>query len=96
MTLVPVTFILFVLIALRENDLYPRLPPAANYAIAAVYIGCALCVAYYMHTEYYELGTVARRRLGPDRPVRGRADDAAGAWNIRASATCRCSCSTSC
>ena len=28
--------------ALRENDLYPGLPPAANYVIAAVYIGCAL------------------------------------------------------
>ncbi len=43
--------------ALRENDLYPGLPPVANYAIAAVYIGCALAVAYYMHTEYYALGT---------------------------------------
>lgn len=58
MTLVPVTFVLFVLNSLRENDLYPRLPMSANYAIAAVYIGCALMVAYYMHTEYYDLGTV--------------------------------------
>ena len=57
MTLVPVTYILFVLNALRENDLYPRLPQAANYAIAAVYVLIALYVAYYMHTEYYELGT---------------------------------------
>ena len=31
--------------------------PAANYAIAAVYICCALLISYYMHTEYYELGT---------------------------------------
>jgi len=57
MTLVPVTYILFVLLALREDDLYPSLPAAVNYAIAAVYIACALVVAYYMHTEYYELGT---------------------------------------
>src|SRR5581483_5804338 len=57
MTLVPVTFVLFVLNGLRENDLYPRLPRAANLAIAAVYIAVALAVAYYMHTEYYALGT---------------------------------------
>ena len=30
MTLVPVTFVLFVLNGLRENDFYPGLPPAAN------------------------------------------------------------------
>lgn len=57
MTLVPVTYMLFVLNALRENDLYPRLPPIANYVIAAIYVGCALAVAIYMNTEYYELGT---------------------------------------
>ena len=57
MTLVPVTYILFILGALRDDDLYPALPPVANYVIAAIYIGCALFVAYYMHTEYYALGT---------------------------------------
>ena len=57
MTLVPITYVLFVLNSLREDDLYPGLPPAANYAIAAIYIVCALAVTYYMHTEYYELGT---------------------------------------
>jgi TRAP transporter 4TM/12TM fusion protein len=57
MTLVPVTYVLFVLNSLREDDLYPGLPPAANYAIAAIYIVCALAVTYYMHTEYYALGT---------------------------------------
>jgi TRAP transporter 4TM/12TM fusion protein len=56
MTLVPVTFALFVLNSLRENDLYPRLPYAANLVIAAVYIAVAFAVAYYMHTEYYALG----------------------------------------
>jgi hypothetical protein len=51
MTLVPVAFVLFVLNGLRGNDLYPGLPPMANYLIAAVYIGLALAVAVYMHTE---------------------------------------------
>jgi TRAP transporter 4TM/12TM fusion protein len=57
MTLVPVTYVLFVLNALRENDLYPRLPRAANHAVGAIQIGLALVVGYYMHTEYYDLGT---------------------------------------
>ncbi len=57
MTLVPVTFVLFILNALRADDLYPGLPSTANYATAAIYIGCAVYVSYYMHTEYYELGT---------------------------------------
>jgi TRAP transporter 4TM/12TM fusion protein len=57
MTLVPVAYVLFVLQALRENDLYPALPPVANYVVAAVYIGCALGVSVYMNSEYYELGT---------------------------------------
>ncbi len=56
-TLVPVTFVLFTLNELRADELYPRLPPIANYAIAAVYIGCALAVSVYMNMEYYELGT---------------------------------------
>jgi TRAP transporter 4TM/12TM fusion protein len=57
MTLVPVTYILFVLGGLREDDLYPNLPPATNYVIAAIYIGLALAVAVYMHTQYYAMGT---------------------------------------
>ena len=57
MTLVPVTYVLFVLNGLRENDFYPALPPWTNYVIAAIYIGLALAVAAYMHTEYYEIGT---------------------------------------
>jgi TRAP transporter 4TM/12TM fusion protein len=57
MTLVPITFVLYVLNSLRENNLYPRLPFAANLAIAAVYIALALYIAYYMHTEYEALGT---------------------------------------
>ena len=57
MTLVPITFILFSLNALRESDFYPRLPASANYAIAAVYVAISAAVAMYMYTEYYELGT---------------------------------------
>ena len=56
-TLVPVTFILFTLNLLRENDLHPRLPAAANYAIAAIYIAVSIVVAVYMYVENYELGT---------------------------------------
>jgi TRAP transporter 4TM/12TM fusion protein len=56
-TLVPVTFILFTLNLLRENDLHPGLPPAANYAIAALYIICCIVVAVYMYVENYALGT---------------------------------------
>jgi len=57
-TLVPVTFVLFTLDALRKNELYPRLPAAANYAIGAVYVAVSIAVAVYMHTEYFEIGTV--------------------------------------
>jgi TRAP transporter 4TM/12TM fusion protein len=56
-TLVPVTFILFTLNLLRENDLHPSLPPGANYAIAALYIICCVVVAVYMYIENYALGT---------------------------------------
>jgi len=45
MTLVPITYILFILNALRENDLYPGLKPRANYVIAAIQISCALGVS---------------------------------------------------
>ncbi len=57
-TLVPVTFVLYTLDGLRKNELYPRLPAAANYLIAAAYIAVSIAVAAYMHTEYFEIGTV--------------------------------------
>lgn len=57
-TLVPVTFILFTLDELRKNELYPRLPPIANYLIATVYVGVSTVVAVYIHVEYFEIGTV--------------------------------------
>lgn len=71
MTLVPVTFVLFTLNSLRAKDLYPRLPAVANYAIAAVYIACALAVSIYMHTEYYELGTSRAGSWDPSDLVMG-------------------------
>ncbi len=57
MTLVPVAYVLFVLNSLRADELYPGLPPIANYALATVYVGCAIAVSLYMNAEYYELGT---------------------------------------
>ncbi len=57
MGMIPVAFVLYTLNSLRGNDLYPRLPPAANYAIAAVYCGFALYCGYYMHSNYIALGT---------------------------------------
>ena len=57
-TLVPVTFILFTLDALNKNAFYPRLPAAANYAIAAVYVAISIAVAVYMHFEEDAIGTV--------------------------------------
>jgi TRAP-type uncharacterized transport system fused permease subunit len=57
MTLVPIAYVLFVLNSLRADELYPGLPPIANYAVATVYVGCAVAVSLYMNAEYYELGT---------------------------------------
>jgi TRAP transporter 4TM/12TM fusion protein len=56
-TLVPVTFILFTLNLLRENDLHPRLSALANYVLAAIYVAISIVVAVYMHVENYALGT---------------------------------------
>jgi TRAP transporter 4TM/12TM fusion protein len=56
MTMVPVTFVLFTLQALRRNELYPRLPVAANYAIAAAFCAFSLYCAYYMNANYMALG----------------------------------------
>jgi TRAP transporter 4TM/12TM fusion protein len=56
--LVPVALILYVLDALRRGDFYPRLPGAANWAIAAVYVVLSVIVAVYMTVEYEAIGTV--------------------------------------
>ena len=56
MTLVPVVYVMFTLQALRDNDLYPALPPIANYVIAFAYCAFSFYCAYYMNTEYMALG----------------------------------------
>src|SRR5688572_15284844 len=56
--LVPVTFILYTLNGLRNDEFYPRLPAVANYVIAVLYIGVSIAVAIYMYLEYEEIGTV--------------------------------------
>ena len=58
LTLVPVTFVLYTLEALRNDEFYPRLPPAVRLVLAAVYIAVSIAVAVYMHVEYEEIGTV--------------------------------------
>jgi len=57
-TLMPVTFVLFTLDALRKNELYPRLPAIANYVIGGLYIAISIAVAVYMYLEYEMIGTV--------------------------------------
>jgi len=56
MTLIPVVYVMFTLQALRDNDFYPTLPPAANYVIAFAYCAFSFYCAYYMNTEYMALG----------------------------------------
>src|SRR5690606_31230087 len=57
-SMVPITFVLFTLDALRKDELYPRLGPGANYAIAFVYVALSIAVAVYMHVEFIAIGTV--------------------------------------
>jgi TRAP transporter 4TM/12TM fusion protein len=56
--LVPVSFILFTLEALRKNELYPGLPAFAQYVIATAYIAASIAVGIYMWVEYEAIGTV--------------------------------------
>ena len=57
-TLVPITFVLFTLDALRKDELYPSLGPVPNYIIAAVYCAFSITVSVYMFVEFDALGTV--------------------------------------
>ena len=57
-TLVPITFVLFTLDALRKDELYPTLGPLPNYLIAAVYCAISIAVSVYMFVEFEALGTV--------------------------------------
>jgi TRAP transporter 4TM/12TM fusion protein len=55
-TMVPLIFVLFTMQALRQDNFYPKLPVAANYAIALAYCLFAIYCAYYMKTNYRALG----------------------------------------
>jgi TRAP transporter 4TM/12TM fusion protein len=57
MEVIPIVYVLFTLQSLRTNELYPALPRAANYAIAAVYCVFSIYCSYYMTTNYISLGT---------------------------------------
>lgn len=54
--MIPTTFALFTLRALRENDLYPSLPMSLNYVIGAVFCVFSAYCAYYMHSNYVAIG----------------------------------------
>src|SRR5229473_1648453 len=56
MTLIPIIFAMFTLQALRDNDLYPKLPLVANYVIAFFFCAFSVYCAYYMNTNYMALG----------------------------------------
>ncbi len=56
--LVPVTFILFTLDALRKNDFYPKLGLSANYILAGIYTGICLVVIMYLNLEFMDIRTV--------------------------------------
>jgi TRAP transporter 4TM/12TM fusion protein len=56
MTMVPLTFGLFTLQALRNNEFYPKLPVSANYVIALAYCLFSIYCSYYMNTNYQALG----------------------------------------
>jgi TRAP transporter 4TM/12TM fusion protein len=58
MTLIPVTYILFVLYALRMDDFYPSLSPTLNLMLAGLYIVVAAAIAVYMNHEYEDIGMV--------------------------------------
>jgi TRAP transporter 4TM/12TM fusion protein len=57
-TLVPVTFILFVLDELRKNELYPSLGWLPNHVIGGIYIVLAVASGLYISTEFYDIRTV--------------------------------------
>jgi TRAP transporter 4TM/12TM fusion protein len=57
-TMVPIAFVIYVLESLRKDTFYPALGALPNYLIATVYIALSVTVAFYMNTEFEEIGTV--------------------------------------
>lgn len=54
--LVPLTFVIFALNALRENDFYPLLSRPLNYLIGVIYCVLAIATAIYMTIEFDAIG----------------------------------------
>ncbi|RJQ62099.1 MAG: TRAP transporter permease [Desulfobacteraceae bacterium] len=57
-TLVPVTFILFTLDSLRNNDFYPKLGKIGNYGLAAAYAAACIFILVYIRLEFMNIRTV--------------------------------------
>ena len=56
MTMVPLTFGLFTLRSLRDNEFYPNLPRSVNYVIALAFCLFSIYCSWYMTTNYLSLG----------------------------------------
>ncbi len=56
MTMIPLTYALFTVASLRQNEFYPNLPTALNYLIAAAFVVFSVYCSYYMYTNYIALG----------------------------------------
>ncbi|HZD91726.1 MAG TPA: TRAP transporter fused permease subunit [Pseudolabrys sp.] len=56
MTMIPLTYALFTVASLRQNDLYPRLPIWLNYVIGTAFVIFSAYCSYYMYTNYIALG----------------------------------------
>ncbi len=54
--LVPLTFVIFTLNALRENDLYPLLSRPLNHLIGFIYCALSIATAIYMIVEFDAIG----------------------------------------
>src|SRR5690606_30636796 len=59
--LVPVSLIVYILKAYKDNELYPRLSRRANQIIAAVYVIAALIPLVYLEREYTNLDRKSTR-----------------------------------
>ena len=56
MTMIPLTYALFTVQSLRQNELYPKLPMWLNYVIGAAFVVFSIYCSYYKNTHYIALG----------------------------------------
>ena len=87
MTMVPLTFGLFTLRSLRDNEFYPKLPRSVNYVIALAFCLFSIYCSYYMNTNYRALGEERNGFYDTQDIIIGGADGAAD-HRIRAQAPC--------